>query len=265
MVIDQPKPYTLAIVGGGISGLVLAIALQKHNIPVTVYESASQFGEIGAGVGFEPNIVRVMERIHPGMKDGYLRRGTTVRDNPPKWFDIRISDRRKADSTGTVHTKPNKTQVKLDEVLFQLPAREGPGGGVHRAHFLEELVKLLPSDIAQFRKKLVDIRGASDGSGDAALHFADGTAAQHTAVIGCDGIRSRTREVVLGAAAAKPVFSGKYAYRGLMTMEKAVEIMGSDLAGRGSQLFSGYKGHVLTFPINHGTLVNGKGTTIRKF
>ncbi|KAJ8121450.1 hypothetical protein ONZ43_g2101 [Nemania bipapillata] len=43
------KPFNLAIVGGGITGLTLAITLLQHNVPITVYESASAFGEIGAG------------------------------------------------------------------------------------------------------------------------------------------------------------------------------------------------------------------------
>lgn len=56
--MSSTKPFDIAIVGGGISGLTLAISLFKQNVPVTVYESASKFGEIGAGVGFGPNAVR---------------------------------------------------------------------------------------------------------------------------------------------------------------------------------------------------------------
>jgi salicylate hydroxylase len=138
-----------------------------------------------------------------------------------------------------------------------MPARRGPRGGVHRAHFLDELVKLVPEGIAQFRKKLQHITQAKDGSGDAILSFADGTIMQHTAVLGCDGIKSRTRSIVLGDdVAAKAVFSGKYAYRGLIPMHQAVEIMGEE-EPRTAQLYMGYHGHVLTFPIANGTLYNG--------
>ena len=93
--------------------------------------------------------------------------------------------------------------------------------------------------------------------GEAVLHFADGTMARHTAVLGCDGIKSRTRAIVLGDSdAASAVFSSKYAYRGLILMAKAIEIMG-DVDPNKSQLFLGYHGHVLTFPIAHATLLNG--------
>jgi salicylate hydroxylase len=35
------KPFNIAIVGGGISGLTLAIGLLRHNIPITIYEAAA--------------------------------------------------------------------------------------------------------------------------------------------------------------------------------------------------------------------------------
>jgi salicylate hydroxylase len=35
------KPFSIAIVGGGISGLTLAIGLLQHNVPITIYEAAS--------------------------------------------------------------------------------------------------------------------------------------------------------------------------------------------------------------------------------
>lgn len=258
---SQPKPFSIAIVGGGISGLTLAIGLQKHKIPLTIYESATGFGEIGAGVGFEPCFVRTMERIHPGIRDGFVRCSNNVETDPPKWFDVRVGDRRKADSEGVVHER-NGTKTKLDEPLFYIPAHKGPRGGVHRAHFLDELVKLLPSSTAtQFGRKLVDITEADDGSGDAILHFTDGTTAQHSAVIGCDGIKSRTRELVLGKEEARPVFSGKYAYRGLIPMQKAMQILGDDVP-QTPQMYCGYRGHVLTFPIASGTIMNGTICTL---
>jgi salicylate hydroxylase len=77
-------------------------------------------------------------------------------------------------------------------------------------------------------------------------------------VLGCDGIKSRTRALVLGESEeTDAVFSGKYAYRGLIPMAKAVEIMGDDQP-RTSQMYVGYAGHVLTFPIANGTICNGK-------
>jgi salicylate hydroxylase len=90
------------------------------------------------------------------------------------------------------------------------------------------------------------------------LHFADGSTAQHNAVLGCDGIKSRTRSLVLGDSdVPAAVFSGKYAYRGLIPMAKAVEIIGDEELPKTPQMYVGYHGHVLTFPIANGTIFNG--------
>ncbi len=77
--------------------------------------------------------------------------------------------------------------------------------------------------------------GGGDRGGGVRLRFYDGTSAEHTAVVGCDGIKSRTRKIVLGEGRAESaaVFTGKYAYRGLVPMEKAVGLLGQELARNG--------------------------------
>lgn len=90
------------------------------------------------------------------------------------------------------------------------------------------------------------------------LHFADKTTAQHTAVFGCDGIKSHIRPIVLAKSDPAPaVFSGKYVYRGLVPMDEAIEIMGS-AEHRTPQLHMGFHGHLITFPIAGGKVMNGK-------
>ncbi len=51
-------------------------------------------------------------------------------------------------------------------------------------------------------------------------------------VIGCDGIKSRVRQLILGDdnPASYPHYSHKYAYRGLLSMEKAIAAVGEDNA-----------------------------------
>ncbi|KAF2177867.1 FAD/NAD(P)-binding domain-containing protein [Zopfia rhizophila CBS 207.26] len=250
------KTFNLAIVGGGIAGLILTIALLKHDIPLTIYESAPHFGEIGAGVGFGPNASRAMDLISPSIKAAYEKCKTSNQSERCKdlFFTIRVGDARKANKEGVVRADG----TKVGETIFEMPyTTTWSRGGVHRAHFLDELVKLIPDSVPKFGKRLVDISEATDGSGDVVLYFADGTTAQHSAVIGCDGIKSRTRELVLGKddPAARAVFSGKYAYRGLIPMDQAVELLGDEEA-RNSQIFFGYHGHVLTFPIEKGKTMN---------
>lgn len=254
---DSPKrDYNLAIVGGGISGLTLAITLLRHNVPITIYEAASHFAEIGAGVYLGPNAGRAMKLMSPILHEAFIKTktGNQWKEKENSWFTIRVGDERKADRDGNV--KPGK---KVGDALFDVPMEaEGDRGGVYRAAFLDELVKDVPNDVARFGKRLEDLSKAEDGSGDMVLHFADGTTAQHSAVIGCDGIKSKTRPWLLGKddPASFAEYSGKYAYRGLIPMDKAIELLGEEVAAN-SSIFLGYHGHILTFPVQKGKTMNG--------
>jgi salicylate hydroxylase len=85
---------TLLLSGGGVGGLTLAFALSKSpDIRVDVYEAASKFTEIGAGIGIwwrarqiltslglEEDIIRLLPS-HPGDDEGEPGRCTVgVRD-----------------------------------------------------------------------------------------------------------------------------------------------------------------------------------------
>jgi len=79
----------IAIVGGGISGVVLGLALIKRGIDVTIYEQAHHFGEIGAGVAFNPAATRAMEICSPDVYKAF-EEVATRNISPEKkqvWFD----------------------------------------------------------------------------------------------------------------------------------------------------------------------------------
>ena len=165
-------PLSVAIIGGGIAGLTLSIALLANCplLKITLYESAAAFGEIGAGVGFESVMVRTMALIDPRIAVAFEKcsKGNTVTE-PPTWFTVRVGDQRNFQGDEQAYAAPYAVgadcTIRPGDEVFVMPARRGPRGGVHRAHFLEELVKLVPDGIAKFQKKLVDVTVADDGSG----------------------------------------------------------------------------------------------------
>ncbi|KAJ5032734.1 uncharacterized protein L3040_009328 [Drepanopeziza brunnea f. sp. 'multigermtubi'] len=240
---NPKRDFHVAVCGGGIGGLCMAIGLLHQQVSCTLYEAAPAFAEIGAGVSFGPNAVRAMSLIDPAIKAGYDKIATsnTAPEKKQCWFDF---------SLGHKDAACGEAGTPVAEVV----AGEVGQSSVHRAHFLDQLVQLVPAGVAQFGKRLKDVEQVGEKM---KLTFHDGTTAEADAVIGCDGIKSRARHILLGQGheAANARFTGKYAYRGLIPMEKAVDALGRDLAGN-SQMYMGRHGHVLTFPIEGGKTMN---------
>jgi 2-polyprenyl-6-methoxyphenol hydroxylase-like FAD-dependent oxidoreductase len=53
----------IAIIGGGIGGLTVAVALARRGLAAEVYEQAPALEEVGAGVGLWPNAMSAFEPI----------------------------------------------------------------------------------------------------------------------------------------------------------------------------------------------------------
>src|SRR6266849_440191 len=60
----QPQAVQKVLVaGGGIAGLVAAIALQRAGIDVTVFERVKEQQEVGAGLSLWANAIRALQKI----------------------------------------------------------------------------------------------------------------------------------------------------------------------------------------------------------
>lgn len=212
----MPKPdLSYAIIGGGISGIALAIALHRSGVDVRIFEQASQFKASGAGVSFTPNALQAMQVCHPAIYEAFQRVCTrNIWPSKQKvWFDY--YDHHHASH----HGKP----------AFSITNQFGQNS-VHRARFIDELVKLLPADMVSFDKRL-DRYEEQDG-GRYRLHFADGSTHVADGILACDGIKSRVRQLMFraGHPCATPSYTYKYAYRALVPMEDAVWAMGEEKA-----------------------------------
>lgn len=84
-------PLHIAIIGGGLCGLALAIALTKRGISYTVYEARGSFTEIGAGLNLGPNSIHSFNAIDPDLSDKIFALAT--RNEPSQediWMNLRL-------------------------------------------------------------------------------------------------------------------------------------------------------------------------------
>lgn len=64
-VNSNMRELDIAIVGAGMAGLACALALSKQGFTkITVYETASNLGFVGAGIQLAPNLARILDRLN---------------------------------------------------------------------------------------------------------------------------------------------------------------------------------------------------------
>jgi salicylate hydroxylase len=131
----------VAIIGGGIVGVVMALGLLKRNISVKLYEQARSFREIGAGVAFTSNAQKCMELLS---KDVLAAMKAVSTQNPNPYYTY---------VDGYHGSSSGDPEDMSEPQLFQLYAGNTGFDACHRAHFLDELVKHLPANVVEFRKR----------------------------------------------------------------------------------------------------------------
>jgi salicylate hydroxylase/6-hydroxynicotinate 3-monooxygenase len=177
----------IAIVGAGMGGLTAAATLRQAGFEVRVYEQASRFARVGAGIQMMPNSMKVLRRI--GVED-----------------KVRAS-------SFEPYSHLNR-QWDTGEVLRELPMPDSLFGApylcMHRGDLHEALVSILPPGVVQLDKKLV---GLEPKAGTVTLAFEDGSRASADAVVGSDGVHSIVRELIVGPDT--PIHKGRIAYRAI--------------------------------------------------
>jgi len=219
----------VAIVGGGIGGLVLALALRERGISFELYEQAEELREVGAAVALSANGTRELRRL--GL--GHQVEAVSV---VPSALVIRRWD------TGEIIADHPIGRGGVYEATFGAPYY-----GVHRVALLHALAERLVGDGLNLGRRCVGVEERRSG---AEVQFADGGAAVAGVVVGADGVHSVIRPHVGGALRGR--FSGTVGYRGLV----AVADMPSLPDPTPLQFWAGPGRHLLHYAIDAGRTVN---------
>lgn len=239
--MSSSPPFQVAIIGGGLCGLALSIALRNRSIPYKIYESRASFTEIGAGINLGPNLLKSIELIDKALSREIEKLCTR---NPPGreniWMQVRL---------GAATDK-----FRDAELITELMAPPTGNLTVRRNDLLALLADKAGLGHAAFNKKFV---GMKQSDSYVTLRFSDGTEEIAGAVIGCDGVHSAVRRSLVGAdsLSATPQFCECGVYRTILSREKLEQAVGPEIA-RTSNLFVGSGTYVIMYPVEGKQSVN---------
>ena len=223
------KPRIL-IAGAGIGGIVAALALLQRGFDVALYEQAAELRELGAGVQISPNGALVLRAL--GLEPA-LQAIASV----PVAKEMRLFN------TGQAW--------RVQDLGADAETRFGaPYWLVHRGDFHAVLVHALAErapGAVHVDACCVDFTQDPDG---VTLLLENGEQVRGAALIGADGVHSRIREALFGGMRA--TFTGFMAWRGVVPMQRLPE----RLRQRYGMTWIGPHGHVVTYPLRRGELLN---------
>lgn len=166
----------IAIVGGGIAGLALALNLHARGIAARVYEGAAELRELGVGITLLPHAVRELTALSLG--DEAARLGV---ENTTSAFYNRFGQKIFAEPRGL-------------KAGYPFPEYGVHRGRLHMMLYRAVLDRLGPDAVMTGHR----CSGATQDGDDVRIGFTDPTGAvlpgvTAAAVIACDGINSAVR------------------------------------------------------------------------
>ena len=208
---------SVAIVGAGIAGLALALALARKGIRSRIVEQAEALREVGAGLQLSPNATRVLADL--GVLEALRHRWTE-----PQSIDL---------CSGI--SLARRISIPLGKAAV---SRWGaPYAVVHRATLqtaLLDAVTASPLCDLQLGRR-IDIRNVDD----LARQFPH----EPDLIAGADGVWSQTRRLVPGGP--RSTFSGNVAWRIVVPFDEAP----SELPRDRVSAFMGPGAHLVCYPL----------------
>ncbi|KAF8804176.1 FAD/NAD(P)-binding domain-containing protein [Phlegmacium glaucopus] len=254
-------PLRVAIIGGGIGGLTLAVALSRiqpsidliNAVQIDIYEASSELTQIGAGITLWPRAWNILEQLglKPSLLD-HLAPGQQVpnRDDEPRLaFQFRKSDQ---ENGASIH----------DLII------SGAALSFHRAVVQEILLNHLSASIRCHLSSRLTSYDEIPESTSIRLVFEDGKTTTCDLLIGVDGIKSIVRKKFVAdhhstefgpVPNADPMWSGTFAYRGMVESKVVAEKMPNHRVLTTPVVYCGKNKHVVAYPILQGRVVNVVG------
>ncbi|KAF4977457.1 hypothetical protein FZEAL_6021 [Fusarium zealandicum] len=199
----------IAIIGSGMSGLGTALALAKRGFKhIDVYETASQLGFVGAGIQMAPNMGRILDKL--GCWEEIERESTCVTGS---------SIRQGATNVELAH-------VDMPDIKTEYGYSHCCGHRSSLAGYMYQACKRNNTINFHFSTSLLEITAFSPRVSFKVKPRDSEPYVEHADILlGCDGIKSVTRDLLLQQVGAKSeeAETGQAAYRIMLTREQMAD------------------------------------------
>lgn len=218
------------VAGGGIGGLAAALGASRAGWDVRLYERSAAFSEVGAGVQLGPNVVRRLQAW-----------GLQQQLQAVAAFPARLQVRSALSGNELAVLPLGATAVERYGAAYAT---------IHRA----DLHGLLLAGLGKYTDTDLHLGHAIEGfidSGEVVtVRTSQGKEVEGDALIGADGLWSRTRAQLLGSS--PPRVTGHLAYRALVPQQALPEALRTQqvIAWLGPRL------HAVQYPVRSGELQN---------
>ena len=218
------------VIGGGIGGLAVALALARAGRAVQVLERAREFSEVGAGLQLGPNASRMLDRL------GVLAAVHEFAVFPTRMTMCDISDGHLI------------TSIDLGTGFRE---RYGyPYVVMHRTDLHRVLLDACRKNGLIALSTTCDVVDIADDGKGVTVRCADGRSFTADATIGADGLHSMVRARLIGDG--EPIDSHYVAYRGAISISEMSQHAGLDNV----VLWTGHEFHLVQYPVRKGELYN---------
>ena len=220
----------ILIVGGGLGGLTTALALARYGRRTRVLEGAPQFGAIGYGIQFGPNVFHVFDRL------GISEQVSAIADFP--------------------------AALQLMDAVTGKELIRVPTGATFRARFKYPYIVVHRIDVhnvlldACRRNPHIElvsdamVAGFEDRGDGVEVETADGRSFAGSAIVAADGVSSMFRQKLIGDGDPRP--SGYVAFRTIVPMAEVK----ADVARDCVALWGGPGLHIVHYPLRHSSEFN---------
>jgi salicylate hydroxylase len=220
----------ILVVGGGLGGAAVSLALARKGFRVRLIEQTAEFGVIGYGIQLGPNVFPMFDRLgisdavlKAALRPAHVRMVDSVDGETIGCFPTGASFVERFKRPYVVIHREDLHRILLDACAALQNVEMMPNTGVVSYEDLGERVRLLTSD---------------------------GRAIEGAALIGADGLRSTVRQQMRNEG--EPRIIGYVAHRTIVPMSSVTfDVNRDDVV-----LWSGDGFHIVHYPLRHKTLFN---------